>query len=97
MSGSVDDRSRLLGAGVCGAALLAGVLFLYGLTVQSYWAIALPVGVAFLFVLWLVFWVGWTIATVRVEASGDPLPPAGGGATPPARGPGPPPAETTPV
>ena len=63
---------------VCLATILALVLFLYGLSVQSYWALALPVAALLLFVLGLVFWIGWTIMTVRVEASGDPLVPAGG-------------------
>jgi hypothetical protein len=83
MASSPDDRSRLLGGLVCAGALLAGLLFLYGLAVESYWAIALPVAIGFVFVLWLVFWIGWTIATVRVEASGSPLPPPGGGPSAP--------------
>jgi hypothetical protein len=73
-----DENSRVLGGVVCLAAALATVLFLYGLSVQSYWALALPVAALFLFLLGLVFWIGWTIMTVRVEASGDPLVPAGG-------------------
>ncbi len=78
MAGSVDERSRLLGGLLCVATLAAALLFLYGVAVRSYWALALPVAGAFLFVLWLVFWIGWTIATVRVDASGAPLPPTGG-------------------
>jgi hypothetical protein len=91
MARSADDRSRLLGGLLCAVTLLAGLLFLYGLAVKSYWAIALPVAAAFLFVLWLVFWIGWTIATIRVEASGTPLPPADGASgagVSPATGPG---------
>ncbi len=59
-------------------AVLAGALFLAGLAAQSYWAIAIPVALAVLFVLGLVVWIGWTIATVQTEASGDPLPAQGG-------------------
>ena len=78
MANRTDESSRVLGGLVCLAAALAGVLFLYGLAVHSYWALALPVAALFLFVLGLVFWIGWTIMTVRVEASGEPLAPAGG-------------------
>jgi hypothetical protein len=78
MANQADENSRVLGGLVCLAAALTGVLFLYGLAVGSYWALALPVAALFLFVLGLVFWIGWTIMTVQVEASGEPLVPAGG-------------------
>ena len=40
---------------------------------------ALPVAVLVFFVLGLAFWVGWTIATVRVEPEPAPdAPPEGG-------------------
>ena len=78
MANRADENSRVLGGLVCLGAALAGVLFLYGLAVESYWALALPVAALFLFVLGLVFWIGWTIMTVRVEASGEPIVPAGG-------------------
>jgi hypothetical protein len=54
------------------------VLFLYGLAIKSYWALALPLAALVLFVLGLVFWVGWTIATVQIEAEGESFS-AGGG------------------
>ena len=73
------DRSRALGGLVCLGAALAGALFLYGISVESYWALALPLAAAVLFVLGLVFWIGWTILTVHVEAEGSPLEPAGSG------------------
>lgn len=63
---------------MCLAAALAAALFLYGLTVQSYWALALPVAAVLLFILGLAFWIGWTIATIQVEGRGDPLVSAGG-------------------
>lgn len=77
-----DENSRILGGVVCLAAVLAVVLFLYGLSLQSYWAIAVPVAALFLFVAGLVFWIGWTIMTVQVEASGEPLTPSGGASAP---------------
>jgi len=78
MATRADEHSRVLGGVVCLGAALGGALFLYGLSVASYWALALPVAVVTLFVLGLVFWIGWTIATIQVPASGDPLVPAGG-------------------
>ncbi len=78
MPNPADENSRVLGGVVCLAAILAGVLFLYGLSVQSYWALALPVAALFLFALGLVFWIGWTIMTVHVDAAGEPLVPGGG-------------------
>ena len=78
MANRSDESSRVLGGMVCLATVLALVLFLYGLAVQSYWAIALPVAALLLFVLGLVFWIGWTIMTVQVDASGETLVPDGG-------------------
>jgi hypothetical protein len=68
-----DERSRVLGGVVCLAALGAAALFLYGIAVKSYWALALPLAAGVLFVLGLVFWIGWTILTVQVGAEGSPL------------------------
>jgi hypothetical protein len=44
MVSHADERSRVLGGLVCLGATLAAALFLYGITVQSYWALALPGG-----------------------------------------------------
>ncbi len=79
MPGRADERSRVLGGLVCLGATVAGALFLYGLSVKSYWALALPLAALVLFVLGLVLWIGWTIASVQVEAEGEPLAPAAGG------------------
>ena len=77
MESRADENSRALGGLLCLGVLFAAALFVYGLAVQSYWALALPVAAGLLFVLGLVFWVGWTIATVRIEATGEPLPSSG--------------------
>ncbi len=79
MTSGADERSRTLGGGVCLAAVAAGALFLYGLAVKSYWALALPLAAAALFILVLVFWIGWTIATVQVDGEGESLSPVSGG------------------
>jgi hypothetical protein len=82
MAPPADDRSRALGGLVCLAAIAAAGLFLYGISVESYWALALPTAALVLFVLGLVTWIGWTILTVRAEAEGDPLPGASSGTGP---------------
>jgi hypothetical protein len=79
---SSDERSRVLGGIVCLSAIAAAALFLAGVFSVSYWALAIPVGAVTLFVLGLVTWIGWTIATVHVEAEGEKLGTGGaGGAT----------------
>ena len=60
-------------------AVVAALLFVYGVLNGSYLALALPVSALTLFVLGLVTWIGWTIATVQVDAEGDPLDAAGTG------------------
>ena len=79
MSAGADERSRALGGLVCLGVTLGASLFLYGLSIESYWALALPVAAALLFVLGLVFWIGWTIATVQVDAEGESLTTEGSG------------------
>ncbi len=78
MSSPADERSRILGGLVCLGAIAAGALFIGGVLAESYWAIAIPVAAATLFVLGLVTWIGWTIATVQVDAEGDKLVGTGG-------------------
>ena len=68
----MTDSSRTQGGMICAGALALGVVFLVGLLKGAYWAVAIPVGILLAFVLGLTFWVGWTIATVQVEAEPDP-------------------------
>ena len=89
MATPADDRSRMLGGAVAFGAVLAGLLFLVGIAKENWWALAVPVAVLVLFVLGLVFWIGWTIATIRVEASGEALVPAGGPSAAPTPDPAP--------
>jgi len=63
----MTDSSRAQGGLICVAVVVLGALFLGGVLGESYWALAVPVVVLVCFVLGLAFWVGWTIATVRVE------------------------------
>ena len=68
----MSDSSRTQGGLICVGVAILAALFLLGLLQQSYWALALPVAVLVSFVLGLVFWVGYTIATIRVEPEQDP-------------------------
>ena len=68
----MTDSSRTQGGLICAGAVIVGVIFLLGLLNGAWWAVAIPVGILLAFVLGLTFWVGWTIATVQVEAEPDP-------------------------
>ena len=68
----MTDSSRTQGRLICVGVAVIGVVFLLGLINGAYWAVAIPVGILLAFVLGLTFWVGWTIATVEVEAEPDP-------------------------
>jgi hypothetical protein len=78
MSSAADERSRILGGLVALSAIAAGALFIGGVLAQNWWALAIPVAAGVLFVLGLVTWIGWTIATVQVEAEGEKLSGTGG-------------------
>jgi hypothetical protein len=59
------DTSRLWGAFLCLAIMGVGMVFLWGISIQSYWALAIPVMLGFLGILALGFWIGWTILTIK--------------------------------
>ena len=80
MATPADDRSRILGGAVALGSVVAALLFVLGILAESYWALALPVAILVLFVLGLVFWIGWTILTVRIDAAGAELGGGTGGA-----------------
>ena len=62
------DKSRLGGALISLGTFVLSVLFLWGIAVRNYWALAAPVIVAFLGVMALGFWIGWTMAVTETEA-----------------------------
>ena len=68
----MSDDNRAQGGLICVGVVVLAALFLVGLLRESYWALALPVAIFVLFVLGLAFWVGWTIATIRVEPEAEP-------------------------
>ncbi len=64
----MNDSSRSQGWAICIGAGVLALLFVIGIMNGSYLALALPVAVLTLFVLGLMAWVGFTIATIQVEA-----------------------------
>ena len=71
----MNDASRAQGGLICVGVVVVGAIFLLGLLKGSYWALAIPVAIAVFFALGLTFWVGYTIATIRVEPYEDAPPP----------------------
>lgn len=79
------DSSRFLGGLLCAVIVIVAVIFLWGISVQSYWALAIPVLLGFLGVLAMGFWIGWTILTIKtVPPVAEPGPPSSGGGDNPA-------------
>jgi hypothetical protein len=68
----MNDSSRTQGGLICVGVVIVAALFLIGLLQQSYWALAIPIAALVSFVLGLTFWVGYTIATIRVEPEAQP-------------------------
>jgi hypothetical protein len=68
----MQETTRAQGWAICGGAGFAALLFVIGVLRQSWWAIAIPVAIVTLFALGLVAWVGYTIATIQVEADQAP-------------------------
>jgi SAM-dependent methyltransferase len=63
----MKNYSRVQGMLLCLGTILAAILFLIGICFESYWALAIPVAIGFLWLLGLGFWIGWTLLTIRVE------------------------------
>ncbi len=68
----MNETSRNQGWAITGAAGVAAFLFVVGILNGSYLALAIPVAIVTLFALGLVAWVGYTIATIQVEADASP-------------------------
>ena len=72
---TMTSTERTQGGLICLGAVAAALFFVVGLFRGSYWALAIPVAILVLFLLGLVFWVGFTIATIQIEPEiDDPLP-----------------------
>ena len=73
------DTSRFWGAVLCLVIAVVAIIFLWGVSVQSYWALAIPVLIGFLGILGLGFWIGWTILTIKTTPPApEPSPSAEG-------------------
>ena len=59
------DYAKIKAFLLCLFSLLIAVLFLYGIYIRSYWALAIPEALITLIVLGMVFWVGVAIITTR--------------------------------
>jgi hypothetical protein len=68
----MNETSRNQGWAITAGAGLAALLFILGILNGSYLALAIPVALVTLFALGLVAWVGYTIATIQVEADLTP-------------------------
>ncbi len=74
----MQETTRAQGLTICVGAGIAALLFLIGVFRGSYWALAIPVAIVTLFALGLVAWVGFTIATIQIEADQAPEPQSSG-------------------
>jgi threonine/homoserine efflux transporter RhtA len=70
----MKDSTRAQGGLICIGVAILGAWFLLAFLQQSYWAIAIPVAIFVFFVLGLTFWIGYTIATIRVDPYEEPEP-----------------------
>lgn len=68
----MQETTRAQGWAIRGGAGFAALLFVIGILRQNWWALAIPVAIVTLFALGLVAWVGYTIATIQVEADQAP-------------------------
>jgi hypothetical protein len=68
----MNETSRNQGWAITAVAGVAALLFVIGVLNGSYWALAIPVAIVTLFALGLVAWVGYTIATIQVDADAAP-------------------------
>ena len=68
----MNQTSRNQGWAITAAAAITALLFVIGIFNGSYLALAIPVAIVTLFALGLVAWVGYTIATIQVEADASP-------------------------
>ena len=71
----MGDTSRVWGALLCTAIIVVAIFFLWGISLQNYWAMAIPVTIGFLGILALGFWIGWTILTIKTTPPEAESPP----------------------
>jgi len=65
------DRTRMYGGLICVGVIVFGLLFMIGVFGGSYLALAVPVSIITLTLLGLIFWIGYTIWSIKVEPPPD--------------------------
>lgn len=65
------DKTRIYGGLICLGVLILGTAFMIGVFFGSYLALAIPVTVMTLTLLGLIFWIGYTIFSIKVEPPED--------------------------
>ena len=61
------DRTRIYGGLICVGVIVFGLWFLIGVFKGSYLALAVPVTLITGAILGLIFWIGYTIWSIKVE------------------------------
>ncbi len=64
------DNSKIKAFILCIAALVLGILFLYGICIKNFWALAIPAAFITLVILGSIFWIGIAIITTRSTLNG---------------------------
>mgnify|MGYP007112378020 FL=1 len=59
------DYAKVKAFFLCALMLALAAIFLYGVYIRNYWALAIPAAAVTLVVLGMVFWVGIAIITAR--------------------------------
>jgi energy-coupling factor transporter transmembrane protein EcfT len=59
--------TRIKGVLLCLASVILAALFVWGIYLKNYWALAIPLLAGVLALLALTFWIGWTLALSESE------------------------------
>ena len=65
------ERSHIYGMIICVTSIVTSTVLLAGVLRRSYWALALPVMVGSLGVLYVAFWIGRALITTPIEPPAD--------------------------
>jgi len=64
---------RYIAMGICVVSILLGAFFLVAVFQGSYLALAIPVSIAVLSLLGMIYWIGWSIATQKSTLAEKPV------------------------
>ena len=59
------DYAKIKASFLCLFALAIAIMFIYGIYIRNYWALAIPSAIITLVILGMIFWVGVAIITTR--------------------------------